>query len=299
VGNPGTGKSTLLNGIVQKNLFASGLSFGKGLTSKLQIYQIGNNNYLGDTPGLSDMYMRINAAKAIEEALNKGGLYRLVFVVTLEGGRVKPDDSTTIKLILDAIPADIPFGILINKLERSARSILSVDPIVQKQVSTALLAGVPDRATNFFYAVKHCQELFGEHSVIPPSEISVGMIKWLRTLPFAHLPANQINPINTESYDELKIKTEKEIEALRADAVRTEKRFQELMERAKQQSEQRFQEMTNQHNDRIQNLQKEFEIAKRKDDQHAEHLQNLINQLRNAPPRVEHHYHRRRGCAVM
>lgn len=36
VGNPGTGKSTLLNSLVGSAVFKSGVSFGGGLTSYLQ-----------------------------------------------------------------------------------------------------------------------------------------------------------------------------------------------------------------------------------------------------------------------
>jgi hypothetical protein len=39
----------------------------------------------------------------LKKALQQGGLYRLVFVLTLEAGRVKDDDVTTIHTVLDAI----------------------------------------------------------------------------------------------------------------------------------------------------------------------------------------------------
>lgn len=92
VGNPGTGKSTLLNGLANEVIFESGISYVSGLTQVLQIHSIGEGKFIGDTPGLSDATMRKQAATEIEKALKQNGKYRLVFVVKLDSGRVRPDD---------------------------------------------------------------------------------------------------------------------------------------------------------------------------------------------------------------
>merc|ERR1712107_927651 len=94
VGNPGTGKSTLLNGLIGKYEFKSGVSFGKGLTSRLDKHEHNNVVYM-DTPGLADTEMREEAATAIHEAMMQGGNYKIIFVVNLEAGRVSPEDVTT------------------------------------------------------------------------------------------------------------------------------------------------------------------------------------------------------------
>lgn len=102
VGNPGTGKSTLLNSLVGRAVFKAGPSCGSSLTSTLQWYEHINYNYC-DTLGLSDVSKMKQAAREIVEALKVGGLYKLVFVCTVESGRFRPGDVVTIQVVLDTI----------------------------------------------------------------------------------------------------------------------------------------------------------------------------------------------------
>ncbi|CAB9513328.1 GTPase Era [Seminavis robusta] len=125
IGNPGVGKSTLLNAIIGSVQFESGVSIGTGLTRRLQLYQASDDTVIyGDTPGLDDLENRKLAAEEIKLAFqqDKGGLIKLVFVVTTESGRVRASDMATIRLVLDALPdKSIPFGILVNKVSQGLR----------------------------------------------------------------------------------------------------------------------------------------------------------------------------------
>ena len=79
VGNPGHGKSTLLNGIVQDLAFESGVSICSAMTKevKWREHPEGSMNYYGDTPGLNDVSIEASkkAAAQIETGLKKQGLY--------------------------------------------------------------------------------------------------------------------------------------------------------------------------------------------------------------------------------
>ncbi|KAF4039478.1 50S ribosome-binding GTPase [Phytophthora infestans] len=88
LGNPGTGKSTLINCLIGEAKFEAGLSFGAGKTSFFQRFEHGNIVYM-DTPGLADTELRETAAKSIKEALQEDGIYKIFFVVTLQQGRGK------------------------------------------------------------------------------------------------------------------------------------------------------------------------------------------------------------------
>merc|ERR1712142_676970 len=133
-GNPGVGKSTLLTSVSEIQ-FHSGFNWGEGLTNRLDFKESPAlpGIRFGDTPGLADISMAERAAEAITEALKDGarqGRRTLIFfIVTVEAGRVKPDDLFTIKQVMGSItfpngrrPSRNDYGVIINKctfLERS------------------------------------------------------------------------------------------------------------------------------------------------------------------------------------
>ncbi|KAG7384876.1 hypothetical protein PHYBOEH_009260 [Phytophthora boehmeriae] len=118
LGNPGTGKSTLINCLVGRAIFDSGVSYGEGLTKHFQTRTHENVKYM-DTPGLADRHIQESAAAAITEALKQSGNYKLFFMVRLENGRVVSDDLATIEIVLNSIELDeIPFSIIINNVKK-------------------------------------------------------------------------------------------------------------------------------------------------------------------------------------
>ena len=119
-GNPGVGKSTILNTIIGRAVFDSGISLGSGMTTVLQNYSDGGYTYT-DTPGLDDVRTRKKAAEEISQALKLGGDIQLIFVMTLEAGRIRGVDMATMTQILDAIEevgvsVNYKFTILVNKV---------------------------------------------------------------------------------------------------------------------------------------------------------------------------------------
>ena len=123
IGNPGAGKSTLANCIAECVLFKSGISFGSGKTYRLDKEKHNRIIYL-DTPGLADIKMRKAAASAITEALTQNGRYQIFFVVTLNAGRLRPEDLATIWLVLLNAPDISQFSVIINKLSQKEYSTL-------------------------------------------------------------------------------------------------------------------------------------------------------------------------------
>lgn len=120
-GNPGAGKSFLLNSLSGSILFPSGISLVDGKTKNF-CTRTRNGCKFSDTPGLDDYNSRQRAAGEISKALRQGGTFKLIFVTTLEEGRVRPADVTTINLVLRAIESvaanhDVTgrFSVLVNK----------------------------------------------------------------------------------------------------------------------------------------------------------------------------------------
>merc|ERR1719213_277216 len=117
VGNPGTGKSTMLNALIgdpERIHFAAGLGHVTGVTTVMKGHKVDRVTYL-DTPGLADVHMREKAAEEIRKALLYEGNYKIVFVLTMRNGRVIAEDKTTMGLILQAAPIK-HYGVLVNQL---------------------------------------------------------------------------------------------------------------------------------------------------------------------------------------
>ena len=116
IGNPGTGKSTMLNCLAGEKLFKSGQSYGKGMTYQLEEKIYNGYKYI-DTPGLSDHKLREEAGKAISTALKAGGKHKIVFFIRVENGRAVAEDVSTMKLVLDAAPEiGQNYGIIIPRI---------------------------------------------------------------------------------------------------------------------------------------------------------------------------------------
>ena len=144
IGNPGAGKSTLANCIINKALFKSGISFGFGKTNQLCQIEIDDITYL-DTPGLADIKMRQTAAAAITKALKLNGKYQIFFVVTLSAGRLRPEDLTTIWLVLLSTRDITIINIIINKLSKEEQNSLKS---ISALLNSCLLAPLKEMGRN-------------------------------------------------------------------------------------------------------------------------------------------------------
>lgn len=121
IGDPGAGKSTLLNTLCGGAAeFPSGLSIGTGLTTTAQSVMVKGTRFT-DTPGLDDASKKEQAAQAIADAIRFGGDIKLLFVFTLESGRMRGSAIATVQVVLNALcEAEVDVGkrftILLNKL---------------------------------------------------------------------------------------------------------------------------------------------------------------------------------------
>ena len=165
IGNPGAGKSTVLNGLAGELLFKSGISIGEGMTYQLDVRENARGTFY-DTPGLADNTHREAAGKAISDALRKGGKFKVLFFVMTESGRIVHQDVTTLRLVLDAAPEiENHYGIVINKLHKKVAEKLENSESLGSVFLTKLFAGISDHQrcaqSNVTY-LPYCSELDAE-----------------------------------------------------------------------------------------------------------------------------------------
>jgi small GTP-binding protein len=147
VGNPGTGKSALINTILKKKVSKSGLNIGTGLTCDLSLHHLNGINFI-DTPGLSDISKRVHAAQQIQKALEYKASYKILFVLTVESTRLREDDINTIKTVMDAIIApNKTFTIIINKLYPMEKKFIELN--MNDFITKANKSLSPNSTSNF------------------------------------------------------------------------------------------------------------------------------------------------------
>ena len=143
LGNPGSGKSTILSAMIGRNAFPRGISIGTGMTVRF-VAVVDNQIRHIDTPGLDDALKREQAAEEMRLALQQDGYYRIIFVVTLEAGRVKNADKATIRLVLNAARqiTTSQYSIIVNKVTNGEARLLA-DPNQFSLLKTALFSELP------------------------------------------------------------------------------------------------------------------------------------------------------------
>ena len=105
-----------------------------------------------DTPGLADIKMRQVAAGAITKALKQNGQYQIFFVVVLSAGRLRPEDLTTIWLVLLNAPKITLVNIIINKLSKGEyESLRNKDGMIKSSFLAPLeMMGMRTKCNVFF-----------------------------------------------------------------------------------------------------------------------------------------------------
>merc|ERR1719240_1360221 len=202
VGNPGTGKSTLINCHLQELIFTSGLSSnGQGVTFKLDRAVHRGKVYM-DTPGLSDLKLRQQAATAISDALQHGGNFQLLFVMTTEDGRTRTDDITTMKLVLEATHEQIKedgFGILINKVGKKTMKKLDKGAFVRGFQENLMERHIP--TTKHMHFALRVEDLDEEDNAVVPLDPEVN--DFIRCLPTLNIEKEMVSDVDWRRYEDL------------------------------------------------------------------------------------------------
>ena len=177
-------------------MFESGVSLGSSKTYRLDKKTQDGIIYL-DTPGLADIKKREDAASAITEALRQNGRFQVFFVVTLSAGRLRPEDITTIWLVLLNAPDITSFSIIINKLSQREYDCLKDDNDKLK-----LLAPLKITEKNHVFLLLNSQMLKDADDMI---ENYPDLDKFVNDAPWIDVDSSNVNDIpgDEHSFKEL------------------------------------------------------------------------------------------------
>ncbi|RAW29315.1 hypothetical protein PC110_g14322 [Phytophthora cactorum] len=226
LGNPGTGKSTLINCLAGAAIFKSGLSYGGGLTKEFQTRIHDNVQYM-DTPGLADRNIQEKAAAAITEALRQSGTYKLFFMVRLENGRVVSDDLATIEIVLSSIELDeIPFAVIVNNVKKRQYTKMMEKSADYLKVVT--LINSINHTTPHIVFIPVIGDLDEEDNAV--TKLPVDVERFIREAPGVQIPPHVVKPIKIEDFKKVSETLRGEQEQLLNDKMLLERRLAELME---------------------------------------------------------------------
>jgi GTP-binding protein EngB required for normal cell division len=268
VGNPGAGKSCLLNMFLQKAHFKSQISLDLlPITSETQIYPYKGKNYI-DTPGLDAMEGREKCAKEIQKAL-KGTTGRpcivtVIFVIGTTEGRLQPSDIATINLILDAAEEiRFNFSLVVNKLEPILHESFKNN---SENIIARLNKGLK-YSTKSVYFMPLKPELVGNTgTVIPPYDAEFR--EFVLRAPMVEITPEKVMEIRHETYDEMKKKFDQMLDDLKQQQVKDKNAFEETMKLERERNERQYQEM----------LREQRELERN----HSEQISNLTNAITQA-----------------
>lgn len=166
-GNPGVGKSTILNCLIGEGRFQSGTSYGEGLTKGLQRHQPpGHPHTYFDTPGLADINLESEAASAIHQALKEGGRFKVAFVLAFQNGRIKPEDVDTMKRVLTSAPIK-SYGIIVNKVPGAVLDSMTVES--KRSILEGIIGSLPaNLQSQHIFFIKRDDDLEDQANAVKP-----------------------------------------------------------------------------------------------------------------------------------
>lgn len=207
----------MVNQLVGKHVTDSGLSLGGGKTQFLKAHCDDDGIVYCDTPGLSDAQTREQAGKKIQMALSLPIMVKLVFVLTLESGRVKPQDTANIQQVVESIKLPngesmrANYGVIINKIEAEIADALNEEGTTGVEACINAKNPTP---TGLFLMLTEQPKARNKKDVLLPQNPK--LTEWLMTV-VPSLPSDkivtEIKQVDDKQIKELEAKMKQLLEA--------------------------------------------------------------------------------------
>ena len=238
------------------------LSIDKSLS--LEIFLLEKN-----LQGLADVKLGKEAAKEISKSLKNDGRFKLIFVVTLEAGRIRPEDVTTINLVLDAINHPVEYGVIVNKVNRKFVQKISNSEGLFHAIFAGFNSG--ERKTDKFYYMSRDEELEDNDNKLSvlPQDLRDFIYN---TVPESLILKEDVREVNFNEFEKMKRQFATEIERIRVDSQKREEAFKQTIAALEKERE-----------EQERNIKEEYETAMMKlfyeSEQHKEEMQNKLKEF--------------------
>jgi len=146
--------------------------------------------------------------------LKQDGFYKIFFVITEEAGRIRPADSATIQLILEAAPPIVEYNIIVNKVSKRLVRDFTRDPEAKSDWVTMLLANLPRKTINIHF-IGESEELKDEDNV--DYKLDQATTNFINAAPGMIIPKEDVNDVKADELTKLEEKHEEEMNRLKAD----------------------------------------------------------------------------------
>jgi len=225
--------------------------------------------------------------------------------MTLEAGRIRPDDLTTMQLVCEAVDMQPNrYSVIINKIEPEVYELLQNEE-QRNEFFVLLNEGLP--GTTYFFSNLHAFELQGKTDFVPI--LTEGFITFIENAPIIEIISNNVKDIRFNEFERIRQMLEEQIRGLRDDNRRLQQRIEEQDQRLtdslrqQQQQQERFnqqftevnrnyqvqiREINEQNRIRMENMRAENENRMR-DIEERNRKQNTVNQ---------HRTRRSGGCVI-
>jgi len=245
IGNPGVGKSTLINTLLGEKKCKSGLSDdGGGVTLKKNSIVITSGPWKGweicDTPGLADAKQAELAKKGIEDALKGDCDYKVIFVMTLESNRVRAQEKAAIMAVLNAVEGGFNYGVVVNKVTQRAEKKLRSKEDLQEILKRCFCMGL-DNFPHDFCILNRDDDADDADMVLLPEGARQKLMNLIKNIPSLAIPVKNVTeviPPDEKLVKELQKQLEETRVKYKAELARLEKEQKE--QRKKQQEMERI-----------------------------------------------------------
>ncbi|CAE7320098.1 unnamed protein product [Symbiodinium natans] len=206
IGNSGVGKSAILNCLIGDEgvLFPSGISMCEGMTKGCCPQRRDQHRFI-DTPGMGDPSIPPErTADEITMALKFDGRYKVIFVLTLEHGRLDAGQLATMKLVLDAAPIK-KYGVLLNQLTGPVYEKLSQKHEFERLIEIINM-NMPKGKTARnprFVQLMH-EDLLLRDATNKVVNLPEEVVRFIQAVPGVHLAKKRVEAVRTNLWDKEK-----------------------------------------------------------------------------------------------